>query len=381
MTEGEGDRPAPSDGGVRLRGRARGHANGQQLFFSGQLTVEGDIGLAMKLQKLTEVLESFLQPERPACVRFGRSRGVSASCGRASLLSIPRHGDSWRGTSTHSAGVRSWETRERTRPKARYVLEHGAARIALALGEHVIGRGADADIVVDNERVSRRHAKLTVTDAGVFVEDLGSVNGVRVDGAIVHGKLLVTPGTRLSISDEAFVLLLAEQNDAARATQRVPTRDADDDHPADVTTRRTQAFGLMIGVIDKAIALGKPDEAERLIGSLLADVLEEAQRGREVQPAVAAAAAQAALKLARATGKSQWIEYPLRLYSARGRLLPLEAVDDLFAVARRAPRLDLPLLRGYVELVDASARTQRTLRGSAPAESGEHAECRRPALT
>ena len=269
-------------------------------------------------------------------------------------LEFPDTGTKWRGTK-HALSRRSLLAKREsgTRPKARYVLEHGAARIALALGEHVIGRGADADIVVDNERVSRRHAKLTVTDAGVFVEDLGSVNGVRVDGAIVHGKLLVTPGTRLSISDEAFVLLLAEQNDAARATQRVPTRDADDDHPADVTTRRTQAFGLMIGVIDKAIALGKPDEAERLIGSLLADVLEEAQRGREVQPAVAAAAAQAALKLARATGKSQWIEYPLRLYSARGRLLPLEAVDDLFAVARRAPRLDLPLLRGYIELVDA----------------------------
>ena len=172
-----------------------------------------------------------------------------------------------------------------TRPKASFVLEHGATRIALAMGQHVIGRGEDADIVIDNERV--------------------------------------------------------------------PTRDAEDDHPADVTTRRTQAFGLMIGVIDKAIALGKPDEAERLIGTLLSDVLEEAQHGREVQPGVAEAAATAALKLARATGKSQWIEYPLRLFSAQGRLLPLEAVDDLFAVSRRAPRLDLSLLRRYIELVQA----------------------------
>jgi putative sterol carrier protein len=33
-----------------------GRANGQQLFFSGKLRVEGDMGLAMKLQKLTELL-------------------------------------------------------------------------------------------------------------------------------------------------------------------------------------------------------------------------------------------------------------------------------------------------------------------------------------
>lgn len=34
-----------------------GRANGQQLFFSGKLKIEGDMGLAMKLQKLTDVLK------------------------------------------------------------------------------------------------------------------------------------------------------------------------------------------------------------------------------------------------------------------------------------------------------------------------------------
>ncbi len=34
-----------------------GKANGQQLFFSGKLKIEGDMGLAMKLQKLTDVLK------------------------------------------------------------------------------------------------------------------------------------------------------------------------------------------------------------------------------------------------------------------------------------------------------------------------------------
>jgi putative sterol carrier protein len=34
-----------------------GRANGQQLFFAGKLKIEGDMGLAMKLQKLTEVIK------------------------------------------------------------------------------------------------------------------------------------------------------------------------------------------------------------------------------------------------------------------------------------------------------------------------------------
>ena len=34
-----------------------GRANGQQLFFTGKLKVEGDMGLAMKLSNITEILK------------------------------------------------------------------------------------------------------------------------------------------------------------------------------------------------------------------------------------------------------------------------------------------------------------------------------------
>ena len=34
-----------------------GKANGQQLFFTGKLKIEGDMGLAMKLQKLTDMIK------------------------------------------------------------------------------------------------------------------------------------------------------------------------------------------------------------------------------------------------------------------------------------------------------------------------------------
>ncbi|MBI3179284.1 MAG: SCP2 sterol-binding domain-containing protein [Deltaproteobacteria bacterium] len=58
VTEGDGTaactiKMAASDYVDMLEGRA----NGQQLFFSGKLKIEGDMGLAMKLQKLTEVLK------------------------------------------------------------------------------------------------------------------------------------------------------------------------------------------------------------------------------------------------------------------------------------------------------------------------------------
>jgi DNA-binding NtrC family response regulator len=47
----------------------------------------------------------------------------------------------------------------------------------------VLGRGAQADILLDDETISRRHLRLTLVDGErIAVEDLGSTNGLRVDG-------------------------------------------------------------------------------------------------------------------------------------------------------------------------------------------------------
>ena len=56
-------------------------------------------------------------------------------------------------------------------------------RFLLEPGEHIVGRLADADIHVDHESVSRRHARVVVTGEGATIEDLGSKNGTFVGSA------------------------------------------------------------------------------------------------------------------------------------------------------------------------------------------------------
>jgi DNA-binding NtrC family response regulator len=55
----------------------------------------------------------------------------------------------------------------------------------------VLGSGAGADLIIDDPTVSGRHARIVATPSGVFVEDLGSKNGVYVVGARVPGAWLV----------------------------------------------------------------------------------------------------------------------------------------------------------------------------------------------
>ncbi len=47
----------------------------------------------------------------------------------------------------------------------------------------MIGRGSDADVMLDDSGVSRRHAEIHITDGRARIIDLGSTNGTHVDGS------------------------------------------------------------------------------------------------------------------------------------------------------------------------------------------------------
>lgn len=59
----------------------------------------------------------------------------------------------------------------------------------------VIGRSSDADIVLDDPGVSRRHAEVHLMDGRARVIDLGSTNGTFVDGERVHAGNLAEGST------------------------------------------------------------------------------------------------------------------------------------------------------------------------------------------
>ena len=54
--------------------------------------------------------------------------------------------------------------------------------IDLDRAELTVGRQADNDLVLESERVSRRHVRVLCRRAGYYLEDLGSINGTFVNG-------------------------------------------------------------------------------------------------------------------------------------------------------------------------------------------------------
>ena len=59
----------------------------------------------------------------------------------------------------------------------------------------VIGRGSEADIIVDDPGVSRRHLEIRVGPDGVVATDLGSTNGLFVEGHQVPAATLLDGNT------------------------------------------------------------------------------------------------------------------------------------------------------------------------------------------
>ena len=49
----------------------------------------------------------------------------------------------------------------------------------------IVGRDMECDIIIPSRQVSRRHARLTVTNSGATLEDLGSKNGTHLNGAVL----------------------------------------------------------------------------------------------------------------------------------------------------------------------------------------------------
>lgn len=81
-----------------------------------------------------------------------------------------------------------------------YVLERrDGARIALRDGLR-LGRAADNDVVVNDRRASRYHARVVADGAGFSIEDLGSSNGTFVDGLAATREAL-TAGTTITLGD------------------------------------------------------------------------------------------------------------------------------------------------------------------------------------
>lgn len=147
-----------------------------------------------------------------------------------------------------------------------YLADRPARVLALREDEeYVLGRDAASDLFVDDDRVSRRHARLRCGGESWEVHDLGSKNGTLVDGLPVAGRALLGQRGWLSLGGvlASFERLTEEQIREETAAQSERRRST-------IAARRRLSAAdsldaVMRGLLDSVMQLSQAERGFVLI--------------------------------------------------------------------------------------------------------------------
>lgn len=269
---------------------------------------------------------------------------------------------------------------------ARFRLRYQSSDLELPVGEFVIGRSSACHLAVDDALVSRRHALLRVGDDQVQIEDLGSRNGVAVNGRKIGNNQALEHGDRLTIGSQELMLVIEGKVVAARTLQiercitcgtlNEPSANAcvqcgaalgktTERHsratleamPAqsvfgDEQTHAGSTFQLLAGISNKALALGRYEEADRMLAPTLDRMALSAIQSR-VSPEDLPEATRFVLRLCEGPNNARWFRWLFEIYSATGELMTMETIDTLHNLVRQARFTTPGPLRTYLETLRA----------------------------
>lgn len=231
--------------------------------------------------------------------------------------------------------------------------------VELGSGSLLIGRLPECDVLLQDNLVSRMHARISVQNDSVVVEDLHSTNGVYVNGMRVGHSVVLRDGDRILIGTTEISLF--ESRDSSlmrvRASRKISSVPAERVTPVvsqpvpyaakntlpslqqqaqpqqAVTTKpgrmpnrpegipstaRADALKMIGGLADRLAATGNLEEAAQVLSGHLKRILKGANSGLTVPADVAASASHHALTLARWTKQALWADYVVELHlSAR----------------------------------------------------------------
>ncbi len=116
----------------------------------------------------------------------------------------PEHGNTMiYSTAARVAGPVAAAHARRGSPRA--LLAYGDRRLLIPPAGGIIGRSRECEIVLEDAGISRKHAQLRPVDEGWTIQDLGSTNGVIVNGRETRSAQLLHPGDRIELGSTELV--------------------------------------------------------------------------------------------------------------------------------------------------------------------------------
>jgi len=198
-------------------------------------------------------------------------------------------------------------------------------RFELATGSLLVGRLPECDVVLEDGLASRMHARISVQDTHVIIEDLHSTNGIYVNERRVVRGTVLRQGDRILLGATEISLLESREPPSSERPIIQPEPEPEPEpsfHVAALSkaeipsTARADALDLIGGVAERLAAAGNLEEAELVLSGHLRGILTGANSGLPVPGGLATSASRYALELARWNQQQFWVDYVVELHLA-----------------------------------------------------------------
>ncbi len=201
------------------------HARGEDLalasrpsiaFHTDERLALGEFGIEARMARIEDDAEQRSEQRQPSAPRalaepvrgpaWDSARGV-----REGQAGRPEELEAVGNTMIFSNSERVRKAVERTgaRRRSKALLVLAGRRLLVPPRGATIGRSRECDVVLDDSGVSRRHAELRPEGTAWTIEDLGSTNGVRINGIAVRGPHELRSGDRVEMGSTEMLFEIA----------------------------------------------------------------------------------------------------------------------------------------------------------------------------
>jgi ABC transport system ATP-binding/permease protein len=130
--------------------------------------------------------------------------------------------------------------------------------VPLLRDEITIGRKEGSMIRLTERNVSRSHARLLKRNGSYIIEDLGSYNGVTLNGERIDAKAELSPGDQLGIGDYDLAL----QSDVIASASTVPAPKLRSQPPPRLVVLSEPAAGAEFTLNKPALRIGRDERLD-----------------------------------------------------------------------------------------------------------------------
>jgi hypothetical protein len=231
--------------------------------------------------------------------------------------------------------------------------------LELAGTEVVLGRSPDCQVTIEDPLVSRRHATISLVGTHATITDLGSRNGVRLNGELINQCAVLRNNDRIRLGTQDLVFLVVDPDKSSRQTRatgmirqcqscsrpfpeapacphcgapviaQTQTAEFDTITGLIVEPEAGWAFQLLGEVVERALNADRVAEAERALQRAAKEIDERVRNNRGVDAVSLSKLSLYAFRLAESQGRIEWVRWVLDLYKAHSAMISLDLIESL----------------------------------------------------